>query len=286
MEKAEYVQEEAQRGGGDIKTSFGLGGTLSNLLTLFGVNVHTNLEAEYHLESEKRKLCRKFSNISKVDFLVMINEMIGQYSKENNGKKAHSMRGLAHVEFCLGQLQSAERKYQKVIDAFRKERASYDHTRSKIYLAECLMEEDQFQEAGRLLEEASQGLEGEHESPIISRLQGRLEMYGCDYEKASTLLTGALCYFKRKDNKVNILPCLMDMGRLRYYQDDFSGSFFFLQEALRLTETSENIPVRMRVFLLLEETCKKMGEREKSVKYKTQAQRIQNHLLRLQKLYQ
>lgn len=87
MEKAEFVQEEALKEGGRMNANVGLGISIPNLLSLLGFNAHSNLEAEYHLESEKRELCRKFFNISKVDFLAMINEMISQYSKENNEKK-------------------------------------------------------------------------------------------------------------------------------------------------------------------------------------------------------
>lgn len=86
IEKAEYVQEEAQREGANVNANVGLGIPFTKLLSLF-VGAHANIEAEYHLETEKRELCRKFFNISKVDFLAMINQMISQYAVENNQKQ-------------------------------------------------------------------------------------------------------------------------------------------------------------------------------------------------------
>lgn len=87
VEKAEYMQEEAKKERTTAGVNMGLGISLSKLLNFFGIGAHTNLEAEYHLESEKRNLCRRFFNISKVDFLALINEMIAQYARENDGKK-------------------------------------------------------------------------------------------------------------------------------------------------------------------------------------------------------
>lgn len=199
---------------------------------------------------------------------------------------AHSMLGLAQVGFCLGQRQVAERKYQQAINLFGKEKSPYDQACSKIYLAECLIEDERYDEAGRLLEEVAIDLKGEYELGIVSRLQGRLRICECAYEEASALLMEALSCFKSVDDKANILPCLVDLGRLKQYQGDFPTSYLYLQEALHQTEIAENIPARMQVYRLLEDTCKKMGEQQKAVKYKTQAQRIQNHLSRLQKLNQ
>lgn len=68
-----------------IEARFGI--SLAGLCKLFGIDAHSNLKNEYHLEKNKREVCRKFFNVSKTDFLELINRMLHQYSKENQGKK-------------------------------------------------------------------------------------------------------------------------------------------------------------------------------------------------------
>lgn len=64
-----------------------LGVTLAGLLKLFGMDAPTSLKSEYHLEKNKRELCRKFFSIGKSDFLRLVNRMIARYAQENQGRR-------------------------------------------------------------------------------------------------------------------------------------------------------------------------------------------------------
>lgn len=64
-----------------------LGVTLAGLLKLFGMEAPTTLKSEYHLEKNKRELCRKFFSVGKSDFLGLVNQMIGRYAEENGGRR-------------------------------------------------------------------------------------------------------------------------------------------------------------------------------------------------------
>lgn len=64
-----------------------LGVTLAGLLKLFGMEAPATLKSEYHLEKNKRELCRKFFSVGKSDFLGLVNQMIGRYAEENGGRR-------------------------------------------------------------------------------------------------------------------------------------------------------------------------------------------------------
>lgn len=66
-EKAEYVQEEAQREGANVNANVGLGIPFTKLLSLF-VGAHANIEAEYHWKRKSVSYVGNFSISVKLIF--------------------------------------------------------------------------------------------------------------------------------------------------------------------------------------------------------------------------
>ena len=87
IEHEELILESEKKTVSGIAAEAKLGISLSGLLKWFGIDAHSNLKSEYHLEKNKREICRKFFSVSKTDFLELINRMIRQYSEENREKK-------------------------------------------------------------------------------------------------------------------------------------------------------------------------------------------------------
>lgn len=87
IEHEELILESEKKSSSAVAAEACLGVSLSGLWKLLGIHIRSNLKNEYHLEKNKREICRRFFSVSKTDFLELINRMLRQYSKENGGKK-------------------------------------------------------------------------------------------------------------------------------------------------------------------------------------------------------